>query len=151
MKTCIHCCVKKQLEEFGLYKRSKDGRTAQCKDCRNLAERASVDREKEKARYHRDKAKHAPMRAAYNEANADKNRARVKRWRAENPEHLRSLKKKYVAGRVAKLQDGYVRALLARWRGGPLKPADVPQALVELKTQHLRLCRELGKEDREDC
>lgn len=150
MKTCIHCRTEKPLEAFGLYKRSKDGRTAQCKDCRNQAARLSVDREAERARYHRDKAKHAAKRAAYNEANADKNRARVKRWRAQNPEHLRALKKKYVAGRVKKAQDGYVRSLLAGKRG-PLKPADVPQALVELKKQHLRLCRELGKEDREDC
>ena len=150
MKTCIHCCVKKPFAAFGLYKRSKDGCTAQCKNCRNQAARATVDREAERARYHRDKAKHALMRAAYNEANADRNRARVKRWRAQNPEHLCTLKKKYVAGRVERAQDGYVRALLAGKRG-PLKPADVPQALVELKKQHLRLCRELGKENREDC
>lgn len=149
MKTCIHCCAAKPFEAFGLYKRSKDGRTAQCKDCRNQTDRARVDRVAERARYHRDKAKHAPMRAAYNEANADKNRARVKRWRAQNPEHLRTLKKRHVAGRVETAQDGYVRALLAGKRG-PLKPADVPQALVELKKQHLRLCRELGKEDHED-
>lgn len=149
MKTCIHCCVAKPLEAFGLYKRSEDGRTAQCKECRNKAARATVNRESERARYHRDKAKHALMRAAYNEANADRNRARVKRWRAQNPEQLRALKKKYVAGRVEKMQDGYVRALLAG-KCGPLKPADVPQSLVELKKQHLRLCRELGKENHEN-
>lgn len=149
MKTCIHCCTEKPLEAFGLYKRSKDGRTAQCKDCRNQAARASVDREAQRARYHRDKAKYAPRRAAYNEENADKNRTRVRRWRAQKPEHLRTLKKRYAARRVEMAQDGYVRALLAGKRG-PLKPADVPQALVELKKQHLRLCRELRKEDHED-
>lgn len=149
MKTCINCGTSKPFEAFGLYKRSKDGRTAQCKDCRNTSARASFDHEAERARYHRDKAKHVGRRAAYNEANADTIRARVKMWRERNPEHLRVLRRKYVAGRVAKAQDGYVRALLAGKRG-VLKPADVPQALVKLKKQHLRLCRELGKEDHED-
>jgi hypothetical protein len=56
-KVCSQCGVEKGLKEFHSEKRSKDGRTAACKDCRNgknnarkIAERKAVDPRAEEKR-----------------------------------------------------------------------------------------------------
>ena len=141
MKTCIHCHTEKPLGCFNLYKRSKDGRTATCKQCRNEKETAKRDIAKERERYHANKEKHKTKRIEYAQKNAEAIRERVKKWRHENPERFCKLKKNHVKKRVSDTRDGYVRGLLTR--GASLSTQDIPELLVECKKLELKIKREI--------
>lgn len=49
-KTCTKCGETKNIEEFGVRRRSKDGRNNHCKDCIRAASRLHYQRRREEAR-----------------------------------------------------------------------------------------------------
>ena len=139
MKTCISCLRDKPLDDFGLYKRSKDGRTATCKTCRNSMYRARRDKNAERERYHQNKARHAEKRKLYRQRNSKEEVARVNAWREKNPEILKELRKRYQRKNVETAKDGYIKHLLKS--GSSLRPTDIPQALIECKRLELKITR----------
>jgi len=141
MKICIYCQTAKPLDDFCLYKRSKDGRTATCKQCRNKKETKKRDVEKERERYHANKERHKNKRREYYQNNALETNDRVKQWRKDNPERLIQLKFNYVKKKVSMAKDGYIKGLLTK--GTSLTTKDIPDSLVECKRLELKIKREL--------
>lgn len=76
-KTCTRCKVVKPLADFAAHARSHDGKTSQCKQCRNEQVREWRAKNPD---YHSVKAKESYY------ANPEHHRARVQRWRESNPE-----------------------------------------------------------------
>ncbi len=123
MKTCTKCGERKPETEFH---RHRGGTRPDCKTCCNTA------------RALRDAAQPMPR--------TDSDRLAWRRYyrnnRQERLERARNC--------TAELSDAYVRRKLVRDTG--LCAADVPQALVNLKREHLRLARALKEaEGHEDC
>jgi hypothetical protein len=84
------------------------------------------------------------MRAYYRQwysANADTIKARATEWQKENPEKRRNVCRENMARQRQKLNDAYVRRMLAASVG--LKAADIPGPLVEVQRELLKLKRYL--------
>lgn len=85
VKTCTKCGETKPLEDFGRDKRSRDGRTARCKECINAYTRAW---------HHRDIEQNRAKKRAYLKSRGEVGRAAgresARRWRAANPEKARA-------------------------------------------------------------
>lgn len=171
MKTCTKCGETKKRTAFHAHARSADGLQAWCKACRSAHAKASHD--KDKARAYRT-AHQAEIRArmqAYLQANRDKERARIKRWARANPDKARAIKRRHAEKhgdrdwlrlqqfvaenpernniRRKELRDAYVAYVMTR-RSTLLKPTDIPQALINLKRQQLKLLRELKRTKHEN-
>lgn len=71
MKVCSKCKEEKAIEQFSKGKGYRDGRRAQCKSCTRIADRE------------------------YRKKNADKERARVAKWKKENAEYVKERDRKY--------------------------------------------------------
>ena len=71
MKTCNKCGETKALTEFSKHKRTRDGLETQCKNCRNIIQKA------------------------YCKANPEKEKARHKTYSKTNPEKIKAYKKAY--------------------------------------------------------
>ncbi|WP_157119062.1 hypothetical protein [Azohydromonas lata] len=69
-------------------------------------------------------------------------------WRSNYQEHAPK-RRAQQRQETAELSDGYVRRKLIRDSG--IQPGDVPQALIDLKREHLRLLRQLRKDKDENC
>ena len=83
-KTCSLCKQRKPIDEFGLWKHSKDGRNHRCKECHNEANRkswAATGSEKRREKYHNDALVRSKMMAASKAA------------RLKNPEKCSNMKK----------------------------------------------------------
>lgn len=171
MKTCTKCGELKERASFHAHSRSADGLQQWCKACRSAHAKATHDTEK-----HRDyrAANAAEIRArkqAYLRANREKERARIERWARANPEKYRALKRRHSEkhgdrdllrlqqftasnperknmGRK-ELRAGYVAWVMTR-RSKLLTPQDIPQALIDLKRQQLKLLRELERTKHEN-
>jgi hypothetical protein len=116
MKTCNTCKETKVASEFYKLKKSKDGLNAQCKACYNL--RIKKWRKK----------------------NPEKYTTYKKNWRAENPDKVNAMQRRSGKNDTANLTDGYVRKKIVQGFNG-LKNSDVPNELVELKRQEIKLER----------
>lgn len=164
MKTCSKCATAKPCSEFHKHTKNKDGLQWHCKECR--AEHARLTHDPEKARVRRllnlDRER-ARGRATRN-ANKDRENERAKRWHATHPDRVREHKRKHAAahpGRdmerlnqfIAKnpdrknmgrkeLRDSYVAYVITR-RTATLAPNDIPQSLINLKREYLRIARQL--------
>ncbi len=75
MKTCSKCKKGKPLKAFYIYKRSKDGRRSDCKECVNIQNRTWYKTHPERKR---------ESGRAYKLANLDKKRATDRAWREIN-------------------------------------------------------------------
>lgn len=117
MKTCTKCHQPKPEGEFH---RHRDGTRPDCKTCANAASRA------------RDAVKKPPRTDADREA-----------WRRHYEAHKDRRLQQYRTD-TARLSDAYVRKKLVR--GTELRVEELPQALVDLKREHLRLLRSLKEQ-----
>ena len=152
MKTCSTCKVPLPHDQFNRDRTKPDGLCTSCRNCAAEKGRAWHARNSERVR-----ERHAARYAA----NAENERAKSAAWRASHPEAKKKADAAYskrTAGRKAERQqrvvdvlgDTYIKQLLTENRR--LKFSDVPQALVNLKREHLRLARALKEaEGHEDC
>lgn len=117
MKRCKKCEEEKDLTNFSIDKKSRDGRTSLCKVCAAEKTRAWVVANKEKklaadavyrathivqvkaykkAYYEVNKVEVLAKHMAYHELNRDKRLKRFAEYRAENPELIAAGKKRWV-------------------------------------------------------
>lgn len=91
IKACSSCRTFKSFDEFYKEKARPDGRMSQCIACNKASRQAyrEANRDKERAR-NRD----------YGKRNAHVVRARVKRWRKENPGKARALRRMREAQKI---------------------------------------------------
>lgn len=166
MKACTKCGELKERTEFHAYARRADGLQQWCKACKSVHAKATHDTEKQREYRAVNAAVIRDRKRAYLQANREKERARIKRWARANPEKARAIKRRYAEKHgdkdwlrlqqfVAKnpnrknmgrkeLRDGYVAYVMTR-RSKLLTPQDIPQALIDLKRQQLKLLRELER------
>lgn len=112
MKTCIECNENKYLDGFTRYSRSKDGRTALCKQCRAVRrkiqrlndingalkkEREYRCNNKEIVKRAKDKwlRKNKNYHSEYVEKNLERVRNKQKEWRKDNEKRLRKKASQY--------------------------------------------------------
>ena len=171
MKACTKCGEVKGTTEFHANARSADGLQCWCKVCRSTYAQARHNPDKARA-YRADNATRIQARKqAYLQNNREKERARIQRWARANPEKARAIKRRYSEkhgdrdwlrlqqfvsenpdrknmGRK-ELCDKYVADVMTK-RSTLLQRADIPQALIDLKRQQLKLLRELERTKHED-
>lgn len=163
-KKCSKCGEMKGLEEFGKHSARKDGLDTRCKQCNRNAATAYRTANLELVRA-KDRARIAAM-------TPEQKRAKHKRWRDSNLEHVRSVRRETARKLYAAKPDAY-RALAKRWRDDNrelalamnrasrinlsrgyvamllgMPASDAPQELIALKREQLaikRMARELKK------
>lgn len=139
MKTCTKC---HEAKPFDQYHQHKGGLRPDCKECRCLRVRL---------KYRQDNP--LPPAAAARAGPRTYTEAQKQRKRQQWADHYRRKRQARLAHyreETAQLTEAYVRKKLAR--DTCLKPDEVPQALVNLKREHLRLARALKEAERhEDC
>jgi hypothetical protein len=118
MKTCSKCGEPKPLSQFSKDKAQKDGFYGTCKNCVGI---------KRKEYYQKNRAF---------EISKNSN------WQKQNRKRVNATKK----NNVAKLTDCYVREVLTKRTN--LKGSDIPQELIDLKKEQLKIHRYL-KENHE--
>lgn len=74
-------------------------------------------------------------------ANADSVKARAIKWTKANPDTRRNVCRENMARQRGKLNDAYVRRMLAQQMN--LKSADIPQSLVEVQRELLKIKRHI--------
>lgn len=143
-KRCMACGRLLEVGQFGRHKRKKDGLRCNCRACEAEAFKRyyekNLDVLRAKSR-ERARGRSADGRkAAYEAANAERFRAIRDEWRKRHPEKgAESMRRQ-----IAKLNEGVVRAWLARESGIPGR--FIPQELIEAKRLQLQIKRLLRKE-----
>lgn len=141
-KVCTKCGVEKDAGEFGRHAMGKLGLRASCKDCKRLAEqvyrnspngRVNTIEKLKRWRYrHQDHQKDYVKRRydekSKSESFKDEQRASYSAWRIRNTNELSD---RYCAAQIAKRTS--------------LSATSIPQPLINLKREQLRLMRELKK------
>lgn len=131
MKTCATCKQEKTDDAFR-------GKRGDCRECEREKHRAWYAKQETKP-YERPELK-AYWQKWYAE-NSDKVKARAADWAKKNTAKRHAICLENMRRQRAKLSDAYVRRMLAASVG--LKSGDVPQQLVEVQRELLRLKREL--------
>lgn len=171
MKHCTKCDTDQPEENFHAAKRSRDGMQPWCKACRSAHAKATHDTEKQREYRAANAAAIRSSKQEYLQANREKERARIKRWARANPDKARAIKRRHAEkhgeGDILRLQqfiaenpgrknigrkelrDAYIAYVMTR-RSKLLIPADIPQTLIELKRQQLKLLRELKRTKHEN-
>jgi hypothetical protein len=159
MKTCTKCKIEKQDDCFYIDRGKLMPRCKECtKEARRLFIIANPEKEAAHQRQYREK-----NRAALNEKNkkwASENKELMqqykKKWRDCNKEKAKEIEKNwamnnkekrsgYLKKKIQELRDNYVAHRIIA--GSTLQISDVPQALIELKRQHILLKREIKRID----
>lgn len=131
MKTCRICSQEKPLDAYR-------GTRSACRECENARRREWYAAQAVKP-YQRPE-----IRAYYRQwyaAHAESVKARAAKWAKANPDKRRDVCRENMARRCGKLNDAYVRRMLAQSMG--LKAADIPQQLVEVQRELLKIKRYL--------
>lgn len=152
MKTCTKCEGIKPLSEFHLDKGARDGHSSSCKVCAIARSRAHYAHNKPapKARKpaqpslwaRNDPAIRRKWQQKYEEAH--RGELAVKRAAYQGTEESRAYQRAYAAKLRIELGDCYVRGQISIRSG--LKHSEIPDALVGLKREHLRVVRLLKEE-----
>ena len=137
-RTCTRCWRTKLVDAFG------KSLTA-CKECLNVyhAEYREKNKERRKAegreRYKIYGHTRRAYSAEYRQAHRDELNARQRAYakQQDRVERDRELRQAY----AEKLTDAYVRRAISK--GSPLKPRDIPQAMVEAKRVQLQIMRRI--------
>lgn len=173
-KRCSTCGEEKTTEEFHRDRTKPDGCTHSCRSCHNEAKRkwraANPDKQRayknkrrkkerqydaKRRREHAEKVRERirnwqrqnPEKIrAYADANLEKIRARERKQHASNPEKYRELRRKTRAKSRRDLSNGYINRLLTH-KHPFLRAADIPEELIEVKRQHIKLVRKLKEID----
>lgn len=161
MKTCKDCEQTLPAEAFVPNPKGRGGLQPYCRKCQAARSRAwaAANREanlaRKRAYYEENKQALLTQQKAYYEANKQRileaqrktpqeNRAHVKAWVQANPDKRREM----LRSQRERLLDSYVRRRLVD--GTTLKPAEIPQGLIDAKREQLRILRELRKDDHEE-
>lgn len=144
-KTCIKCKQDKPIEAY----RAKRG---ECRECERERQRAWYAKQEIKP-YQRPEMKQYFQRWYANEGKSVKERwrdgnsevvkTRAKEWAKANPIKRTSINRENMIRQRKKLSNAYVRRMLAESLG--LKSGDIPQQLVDVQRELLKLKRELRK------
>lgn len=131
MKSCCKCNESKPPEAYR-------GTRKMCLACEHARKREWYASQVVKPHQRED------VQAYYRQwyaANADTIKARAAKWQKANPEKRRDVCRENMARQRQKLNDAYVRRMLAASVG--LKAADIPKPLVEVQRELLKLKRYL--------
>jgi hypothetical protein len=79
-KTCTKCREDKPLDAFARHGKAKDGRNWACRSCKSIHAAA---------RYQENKPRHQENNRRYYQENKTAVTARVKKWKADNPERYK--------------------------------------------------------------
>ena len=131
-KTCSECGIEKYHKEFYKTKLNEDGTMCtnrKCKDCytkhaKSLWESKTEEQKKEIRR---------------------KNNIRQRNWRKDNKEHVIERQKKYQEESWTKLTDAFVKKNLRSNKFGIKAGTEIPQELIELTREVLKLNRLIRK------
>lgn len=134
MKTCIHCQQSKPLDAFRKSTRMTGGRENGCKECHN---------ERRRQRYAENPADILAANRQWASNNRDHVNSYRRNWSRKGYVHYRSAKRRQ---EIANLSDSYVRQILAG--NSTLSHADIPQSLVDVHREVLRLKRAIRDEKR---
>ena len=129
MKTCRICSQAKPLDAYR-------GTRSACRECENARRREWYAAQAVKP-YQRPE-----MKAYYRQwyaTNAETVKARAVEWQKANPDKRRDVCRENMTRQRNKLNDAYVRRMLAQSMG--LKAADIPQPLVEAQRELLKIKR----------
>ena len=137
-RTCTRCWRTKLIDAFGKSLTS-------CKECINVyqAEYREKNRERRRVESKERYKTHGHTRRAYATAYRQANRDELNAWQREyakqqdRVERDRELRQAY----AEKLTDAYVRRAITK--GTPIKPKQVPQAMVEAKRVQLQITRRI--------
>lgn len=100
-KKCAKCKRVRLISEFGIDKRSPDGRAPRCKDCRAEYERRQKVKNPEAARERNQRYEESHQEEKrernriYRETNREEIKKRGKKWRKENPDKMREHRRKW--------------------------------------------------------
>jgi hypothetical protein len=118
MKLCGTCKVKKPLDAFHRRRGNKtDGRKSMCKLCTKHYDRAWVVK------------------------NRERHRLNGMRWRLNNPNYYKSLKRKNDRRYIKNLSDAYLKKLITK--NSDIKFKDVTQKMLDKKREQVLLKRTL--------
>jgi ssDNA-binding Zn-finger/Zn-ribbon topoisomerase 1 len=134
-KVCTKCGVEKDVGEFPPRKSVPCGIYPKCKRCAS---------EKNRARYVAQKERLLALLAKRRENDREKVRQIARESRARRLAREPDAGKKACERQRLLVSDGYVRQLLTN-HGTNLRSDDIPQPLINLKREQLRLMRELKK------
>lgn len=129
MKTCRTCNQTKPADAYR-------GTRSMCLACEHTRRREWYAAQAIKPHQRED------MKAYYRQwyaANAESVKARAAEWAKTNPNKRRDVCRENMARQRGKLNDAYVRRMLAQSIG--LKAADIPQSLVEAQRELLKIKR----------
>lgn len=129
MKTCRTCNQPKPDDAYR-------GTRSMCLACEYARKRAWYAAQTVKP--HQREDQQAYYRNWY-AAHADAVKARAAEWAKANPDKRRDVFRENMARQRGKLNDAYVRRMLAQSMG--LKSADIPQPLVEAQRELLKIKR----------
>ena len=135
MKTCKTCEQKKPLLAFRTTKNKVRG---DCRECERAKHRAWYARQETKP-YERPELKEYWKK--WYAANSGSVKKRAVEWAKRNPRKRHAICLENMRRQRVKLCDAYVRRVLAVSSG--LKSGDIPQRLVEVQRELLKLKREL--------
>lgn len=100
-KLCQHCKENKIIEEFGLYKKYKDGRNVICKRCNISKLKKYRETEKYKSyisEYYKSEKvskRQKEYMSQYNKDNKDKLKLLKEEWRKDNKEKIKTQKRRW--------------------------------------------------------
>lgn len=142
-KRCPLCGLEKPSNAFSKDRSKSSGLASRCRECNKQVMRdwaaANPDRRNAWAAANPEKSKEARLR------DYAKHRERRVRdacaWQARNPEKVAERQREFYGRQRAALAEGYIRRVLAQTTNVPRE--EIPQSLIDLKREHLRLVREL--------
>lgn len=146
MKILIYPDRKEEKRKYRLANRERLNavhREYYAKNRLRISEETRIDRIKNPARYKararrtylKCRERNSRYAAQYRKTHKDHAREACKEWRKNNPEKLKKWKK----NQIEKLSPCYVRKMI--YGETNLKAVDIPESLVLLKTEHLKLRR----------
>ena len=137
-KACTRCGAVKLMTEFGTEKRTRDGRTAQCKACIYKKNKAWSQAN--------NTGRHYKSQRAWAKKNPDKCRKYIDAWRARNKDYALEAGRARAAIRVALISPSYCATIIG------IPTAELTPELLALKREQLtirRLARQLKEKANE--
>ena len=148
MKTCPQC--RQSLDELLFSKNSHkpDGLQSWCKACKSSHHKKTYNPCKEHEAWLKKRTKTLQRMAEQYALNPTAGREKAKAWRNENQEKDFATKRRYRVSQCKNMTDEYVKKLLTQ--GTTLTAAEIPNELINVKREQLRILRELRKADHEE-
>jgi hypothetical protein len=126
--TCLHCRKAKPIDQFHKDGSKSNGRRSTCKDC-------DLDRRRAARRTHYQR-------------HAEKVKAKVRQYADENADRITAARHATRSAEKEQLHDNYIVRLLTRSHRIPTR--HIPDSLIALTREHVRLKRALNQQPGED-